>query len=67
MSSKCLEFECQYNKPIFQSKTARDPKRKIERHTGGHSKFGRRKREQTSGRCMFGAFKRNQVCNEVEE
>ncbi len=65
MSSKCLEFDCQYNKPKRQTKSSR--LRKSERKSGGHSKIGRRQSVQTSGRCMLGAFKRQELCKIEEE
>ncbi len=58
MSSKCLEFECEYNKPVMQQKCVG-----VKRRSG---KFFKRKSQQVSGRCMLGAFKRNQFCK-VEE
>ena len=59
MSSKCLYFDCQYNKPVRQQKCIGVRRR--------HGKFFKRKLEQTIGRCMLGAFKRNQVCKEEIE
>lgn len=69
MSSKCLFFECSYNKARKQTKSAR-VKRGEGQHFKGHSKFGRRKSVQTSGRCLLGASKRLEKCphlNEEEE
>ncbi len=55
MSSKCLEFECEYNKPVMKQKSISGKRT---------SKIGKRKSEQVSGRCMLGAFKRQTLCLE---
>lgn len=58
MTSKCFFFECKYNNAVMKQRSLRRKR--------SHGKIGRKESVQVSGRCVLGAFKRNNLC-EFEE
>lgn len=61
MSEVCVNFDCEYNKPIRKSRSVRG-KSTSKKKAKGHCKIGKRKSFIVSGRCMLGSFKRQFVC-----
>ncbi len=65
MSSKCTEYDCEYNIPVNKLRSNRQSTRV--RHSSGHSKNFKKISFKVSGRCLFGADKRREKCKFDEE